>query len=119
VVLGPGLIRKALMTPGATHDSQPADQFITGDEKAVYADKAYQKKERRAALRGSGIKDRIMNKSHRGHLLTFWRTLHNKLIAGPRRTIECIFESGSEATATPGSDIAACSGTAATCSSCA
>ena len=91
VDLGPGLIRKALMTPAATHDSQPADELIVGDEKAVYADKAYQKKERRAALRAAGIKDRIMHKSQRGHPLTFWQTLHNKLIAGPRRTIERIF----------------------------
>ena len=91
VDLGPGLIRKALMTPAATHDSQPADELIVGDENAVYADKAYQKKERRAALRAAKIKDRIMHKSQRGHPLTFWQTLHNKLIAGPRRTIERIF----------------------------
>jgi transposase, IS5 family len=91
VDLGLGLIRKALMTPAATHDSQPADQLMMGDEKAVYADKAYQKKERRAALRASGIKDRIMHKSQRAHPLTFWQTLHNTLIAGPRRTIERTF----------------------------
>ncbi|MEJ1977299.1 MAG: transposase [Acetobacteraceae bacterium] len=51
---GSGLIRKSLMTPASTHDSAPADQLIMGDEAAVYADKAYDKKERRRQLRARG-----------------------------------------------------------------
>ena len=41
-----------------------ADALIMGDEEAVYADKAYESRERRERLRAQGVKDRIM---HRGH----------------------------------------------------
>ncbi|MEJ1978856.1 MAG: transposase [Acetobacteraceae bacterium] len=70
---GSGLIRKSLMTPASTHDSAPADQLIMGDEAAVYADKAYDKKERRRQLRARGAKDRIMHKGNRGRPIPFGR----------------------------------------------
>jgi IS5 family transposase len=88
---GSGLVRKAVMTPAAIHDSTPADHLIMGDEGAVYADKAYEKQARRAALRARGIKDRIMHKGQRGHKLTVWQKRHNKLLAPIRCAIERIF----------------------------
>ena len=45
-----------------------------GDEKAVYADKAYESKERRKRLRERGINDRIMHRSHKNQAeLPYWQ----------------------------------------------
>jgi IS5 family transposase len=88
---GSGLIRKALLTPASTHDSAPADALILGDEAAVYADKAYDKKERRSALKARGVKDRIMHKGQRGHPPSFWQIRRNKLLARLRSAIERTF----------------------------
>ena len=58
VDVGSGLIRRRLLTGAKVYESEVADGLVCGDEGAVYADKAYEKKERRAALRAAGIKDR-------------------------------------------------------------
>ena len=64
-----------------------ADALILGDEKAVYADKGYESKTRRAALKQRGIKDRIMHRSHKNQkALPFWQQRRNALIPdGGRR----------------------------------
>jgi len=61
---GSGLVRGVEFTPANVADTYVADTLIMGDEDAVYADKAYESKERRERLRAQGVKDRIM---HRGH----------------------------------------------------
>src|SRR4051812_45499955 len=58
VDLGSGLIRSRVVTPAKTYESEVADQLVIGDEAAIYADKAYEKKTRRAALKACGIMDR-------------------------------------------------------------
>ncbi len=60
---GSGLVRGVEFTPANVADTDVADALIMGDEDAVYADKAYESKERRERLRARGVKDRIM---HRG-----------------------------------------------------
>jgi len=45
-----GLVRKVIVTGANINDSTPADELILGDEAAVYADRAYDKHERREAL---------------------------------------------------------------------
>ena len=60
---GSGLIRGVEFTPANVADTDVADALIMGDEEAVYADKAYESRERRERLRAQGVKDRIM---HRG-----------------------------------------------------
>ena len=60
---GSGLIRGVEFTPANVADTEVADALIMGDEEAVYADKAYESRERRERLRAQGVKDRIM---HRG-----------------------------------------------------
>ena len=80
VDLGSGLIRSRLMTPAKTYESEVADQLIIGDEAAVYADKAYEKKTRRAALKARGIKDRIQHRRHKyQRQLPYWQTVRNAL----------------------------------------
>ena len=53
---GSGLIRKALLTPANVNDTELADRLLSGDEAAVYADKAYESKERRARLKSRGAR---------------------------------------------------------------
>ena len=88
---GSGLIRAALLTPASRHDSGPADRLIQGDEAAVYADKAYDKKARRQTIKARGAKDRIMHKAQRGQKLTIWQTRRNRLLATLRSPIERTF----------------------------
>jgi IS5 family transposase len=89
---GSGLIRRALLTPARTNESEVADALVLGDERAVYADKAYENKLRRQALKRRGIKDRIMHRSHKNQaLLPHWQRRRNILIAPIRAGVERIF----------------------------
>ena len=88
---GSGLIRRVLLTAASTHDSQPADALVMCDERAVYADRAYENKERRRALRSRGTKDRIMHKGQRNHPITAWQRVRNRLIAPIRSAVERVF----------------------------
>jgi IS5 family transposase len=88
---GSGLIRKALLTPASTHDSKPADALVLGDERAVYADRAYDKRDRRRVLRARGIRDRLMHKGQRGKPITRWQKRRNRLIAAIRVNVERTF----------------------------
>jgi len=89
---GSGLIRRALLTPARTNESEVADTLVLGDERAVYADRAYENKLRRQALKRRGIKDRIMHRSHKNQVqLPYWQRRRNILIAPIRAGIERIF----------------------------
>ena len=87
-----GLIRRAVPTPAHVNESEVADTLISGDERAVYADKAYESTARRAWLRAQGIKDRIMHRAHKHQRgLPYWQQRRNALI-GPRRApVEHVF----------------------------
>src|SRR5919202_165643 len=88
---GSGLVRKAAMTPADIHDSIPADDLVQGDERAVYADKAYDSEERRAGLRERGIEPRIMHKARRNRPLKPWQVAFNKATAPIRAGVERLF----------------------------
>jgi transposase, IS5 family len=69
-----------------------ADRLIVGDEGAVYADKAYEKKERRRALRARGVKDRIQHRRNKHQrALPYWQAVRNKLIGRVRSQVERTF----------------------------
>jgi IS5 family transposase len=69
-----------------------ADDLVLGDERAVYADKAYEKRSRRQALKARGIKDRIQHRRTRSQRqLPHWATVRNKLIGRVRTAIERTF----------------------------
>jgi IS5 family transposase len=89
---GSGLVRSIDFTSAKINDSEVADGLICGDEAAVYADKAYEKKERRARLKAVGIKDRIMHRRHK-HMarLPHWQEKRNGLIARRRAPVEAVF----------------------------
>lgn len=89
---GSGLIRRLALTPAHVNESGVADALICGDEKAVYADRAYENKDRRAALKARGIKDRIMHRAHKHQpVLRHWQARRNALIAPRRAPVEAIF----------------------------
>lgn len=89
---GSGLIRKALFTPARTPDIEVADALLSGDERAVYADRGYESKAFRARLRHRRIKDRIMHRRHK-YLpeLPRWLGRRNRLIARRRAPVEAVF----------------------------
>ena len=89
---GSGVIRSRQVTPAKTYESQVADELVLGDEKAVYADKAYEKRSRREALKARGIKDRIQHRRTRSQRdLPRWQTVRNKLIGRIRTAVERTF----------------------------
>jgi IS5 family transposase len=87
-----GLVRQAVLTGAKTYESEVADHLICGDERAVYGDKAYPKKARRAALKQAGIKDRIAKRRHKSEPpLSPRQKLRNDLIARDRAPVEGVF----------------------------
>src|SRR3954466_13571283 len=89
---GSGLIRRLALTPARVNESLVADDLICGDERAVYGDKGYESKARRARLKARGIKDRIMHRSHKNQAaLPRWQARRNALIAPRRAAVERVF----------------------------
>jgi IS5 family transposase len=90
--MGSGLIRRLALTPAHINESAVADALVCGDEAAVYGDKGYENKKRRARLKRSGIKDRIMHRSHKHQSgLPYWQRRRNAMIARLRSPVEAIF----------------------------
>lgn len=88
---GSRIIRGAALTPANINESVPADALICGDEATVYADKAYSNKARRARLKKLGIRDGIMRRANRWHVLRRWMIRRNEIIAQYRAPIEPLF----------------------------
>jgi IS5 family transposase len=86
------LIRRTKLTPANVNDTVVADEMVCGDERAVYADKAYAKRARRQWLKSLRIKPRIMHKSWGGGPpLNRWQKRANALIAPIRAEVEGVF----------------------------
>ncbi len=89
---GSGLIRRAVFTGARTTDNDMAEALVSGDEAAVYADRIYESKARRAALKARGIKDRIMHRRHKYMpVLPHWMSVRNRLISRRRAPVESVF----------------------------
>src|SRR5262245_444655 len=82
------IIRRALITPANVNESVVADALICGDERTIYADKAYANKARRTRLKAQGIRDGIMQPAGRWHSLSRWMIHRNTIIAQSRGAIE-------------------------------
>ena len=86
------LVRRAVLTPANVAESEVADTLVSGDERAVYADRAYESRRRRQWLRAQGINDRIMHRSHKNQpALPYWQQQRNALIAPRRALVEKVF----------------------------
>ncbi len=89
---GSGLVRRVELTSAKVSDSETADKLICGDERAVYADKAYEQKQRRQRLKAARVKDRIMHRSHKNQpALPHWQAVRNRLISPIRSAVERVF----------------------------
>ena len=73
------------------NETRVADDLVQGDERAVYADMAYDTQARRAALRARGIKPRLMHRPNKHHGLTPRQKTANRLIGRIRRRVETAF----------------------------
>jgi transposase, IS5 family len=89
---GSGLVRRVIVTSAKVYESEVADGLICGDERAVYGDRAYPLKARRARLKSLGIKDRIMHRADKHHpKITGWRARWNALVSRRRAPVEAVF----------------------------
>lgn len=89
---GSGLIRAVLTTPANVNDTTPADRLIRGDEAVVWADAAYHTHARVAALKGRGIKARLVRRPNKRHPKLPARVArYNRLIARRRAAVETTF----------------------------
>jgi transposase, IS5 family len=89
---GSNLIRKVAWTPARINESLVAEALLCGDERAVYADKGYENKHRRARLKAAKVKDRICHRSHKHQKeLPHWQSVRNAAIAKRRAPVEQIF----------------------------
>ena len=89
---GTGLVRRAELTPAKVAESAVADRLVCGDELAVYGDRAYESKRRRAWLRSQGIDDCIMHRSHKNQRrLPAWQQERNAEISPVRALVEKVF----------------------------
>lgn len=85
------IVRRIIFTPANVNESEPADRLICGDEKIVYADKAYDSRARRQLLRKTRIKNGIMRRGHPRRPLTDYAIRLNKQLSKRRGTVEAIF----------------------------
>ena len=89
---GSGLIRSVITTPANVNDTVPADALIRGDERAVWADAAYDTHSRRARLKAEGKKPRIVRRPNKHHPeLPPRLQRYNRLIARRRAAVETTF----------------------------
>jgi IS5 family transposase len=86
------IVRRLVFTPANIYESLAADALIVGDERAVYADKAYELGERRTRLKARAVKDRIMHRASKHNpVLASWKQKRNALIARRRAPVEGVF----------------------------
>jgi len=88
---GSRLTRRIIVTPANVSDTVVADGLVMGDEGAIYADKAYDKRARREALESRGIFCGIMHRPNPGRPLSAEQTTFNKEIAKKRAQVEHTF----------------------------
>jgi IS5 family transposase len=86
------IVRRLALTPANINETSCADALICGDERRVYADKAYDSKTRSAMLKKRGIRNGIMRRWHWAWPApSRWEERRNKLLARRRAPIEPLF----------------------------
>jgi IS5 family transposase len=86
------IIRRLAFTPANVNETSCADELICGDERAVYADKAYDSKARSSALKAKGIRNGIMRRwHHTWKPPSRWEQRRNALLVARRAPIEPLF----------------------------
>jgi len=88
---GTGIVRRACVTPANVAEITIGPALVIGDERAVYADKAYVGPTMRARLGADAIKDRVQHRAQRFHPLTPRQIRRNLLIGRVRGRVEGVF----------------------------
>ena len=86
-----GLVQATVATGAEVHDSQVFGALLTGEETAVYGDKAYGSAANRKRLEQSGSKDCLLYKASRNTPLKPWQLWLNKLYGRTRQTMDADF----------------------------
>src|SRR5437762_60789 len=83
------IIRRVELTDASVTDTEPADNLICGDERAVYGDQAYYTHARHTRLTEAHIKDRLMRRPNKHHPeLPARQKRRNRLIGRVRSAVE-------------------------------
>jgi IS5 family transposase len=85
---GSDLIRRLALTAASVSESHLFEEMVSGDEAAVFADGAYAKDARKAALRGRGVFCGIINRPWRYRAITAPQKRRNKFYSRVRRAVE-------------------------------
>jgi len=86
-----GLVRKVIVTSANINDTTPADELILGDEAAVFADRAYDKHERRQSLEQRGVVAGLMHRGNKYHPLSASQKAFNRKMSRLRAPVERTF----------------------------
>jgi len=85
---GSDLIRRLALTAASVSESHLFEKMVSGDEAGVFADGAYAKDARKAALRGRGVFCGIINRPWRYRPITVQQKKRNKFFSRVRRAVE-------------------------------
>jgi len=88
VDVGSKLIRTLSFTKASPHDSTQLDQLVSGDERAIFGDKAYPSKELKIRCRQEGIYYGILDKAYRNTPLSGSQKVRNRRHRQVRRYVE-------------------------------
>lgn len=80
------IIRKRSFTPTNVHDSREMEKVVSGDEKSLWADKAYSEQKRVA--RAMGIHYGVLDRASRGNPLSNKQQKRNKQKSSVRAVVE-------------------------------
>ncbi len=87
-----GYIMAVHVTSANESECNKLEQFLEHPRGTrIYADKGYASGDNTMKVKQRGLKDGIMQKASRGHALTFWQKLRNKLISKKRFIVEQAF----------------------------
>lgn len=82
------LIRKRKFTPASVHDSQAFEEVLSGDEKSIWADKAYPVDKHKRIARTLGIFYGVLDKKKKGKELSSKQQKRNKQKSSVRAAVE-------------------------------
>lgn len=91
---GSGLVRQIEASSADLHDGEACGGLVSGDEDAVYGDKAYGSQKNRDFLKRMKIKDQLMYKAARNKPLKPWQEWFNKAVSPIRSGVERVFGIG-------------------------
>lgn len=85
---GSNIIRKRKLTTARVHDIQQRETMLSGDERAIFADKAYYDDTIKRKLRREGIYNGILDKGRRNRPLSKKQKKDNKQKSAVRNAVE-------------------------------